>query len=207
MKSAISLIAALIVSSTVWASPGAHGPNGEHLDSPSVIAGPDATPRFETFTENFEMVGKLYATEMSVIVDRYETNEPVLNASLVLSLDGTDYTATFHADAGDYAFDQATVVESLTQAGTHELIFTLTHQDESDLLLATLVTGDQIAGGHHSGHTGESGHSSDHEHDHSHDEEAHKHGLHGSLLPIVGILFMILLAALVGRRIAKGGSQ
>ncbi|MDX1668786.1 MAG: hypothetical protein R3194_05170, partial [Limnobacter sp.] len=169
MKHIISFISALLVSSAGWASPGAHGPNGEHLDAPTAQAGADATPRFETFTENFEMVGKLYDSELSVLIDRYKTNEPVLNASLTLSLNGTDYPATFHVDAGDYAFDQAPVMETLTQQGTHELIFTLTAGEESDLLLATLITGEQVAAGHHGSHGDKAGHG------HSHGESGH-HG-------------------------------
>lgn len=204
MKLAISLFTSLCISWAAWASPGAHGPNGEHLDSPSVLAGTDATPRFEAFTENFEMVGKLYDTEMSVMIDRYQTNEPVLQASLVLSLDGNDYPATFHADAGDYAFDHPPVLKALRQPGTHELIFTLTHAEESDLLLATFVTGDQIASGHHGAQGSASGHNEDH--GHSHEEATYEHWLHSAILPIAGILFMVLLAALVGRRIAKGGT-
>lgn len=39
-----------------WASPGAHGPNGEHLDGPAAAAPAGSLPRLETFSEAFELV-------------------------------------------------------------------------------------------------------------------------------------------------------
>jgi hypothetical protein len=50
------LFIALLGMPAAFASPGAHGPNGEHLDA----AGgghvhDDAGPRIETFTESFEL--------------------------------------------------------------------------------------------------------------------------------------------------------
>ena len=205
MSQIIFFISALLVSLPAWASPGAHGPNGEHLDAPASQAGADATPHFETFTENFEMVGKLYDSELSVLIDRYKTNEPVLKASLSLSLDGTEYPATFHADAGDYAFDQTSVMETLTQQGAHELIFTLTIGEESDLLLATLMTGEQIAVGQHGSHGDEAEHGHNygdaHEEDHHHDE-----WMHGPVLPFVVLLLLIVVVVVVRRRIAQKGA-
>jgi hypothetical protein len=68
--------------SPVWAGPGAHGPNGEHLDTPLASSGPsaDSAPRFEAQTELFEVVGRLQGGELSLLIDRFETNEPVLKA-------------------------------------------------------------------------------------------------------------------------------
>ena len=62
------------------ASPGAHGPNGEHLDSPAQTAsGTNAVPRMEAKSEAFELVGQLRDHEFSMLVNRFETNEPVLD--------------------------------------------------------------------------------------------------------------------------------
>ena len=79
MKSLAALLFAFGLALPAAASPGAHGPNGEHLDGPAAALAGGAAPRIETFTEAFELVGRLSGGELSVLVDRYETNEPVLN--------------------------------------------------------------------------------------------------------------------------------
>lgn len=124
-----------------FASPGAHGPNGEHLDGPAATAGGTAAPRVETFTEAFELVGHLSGGELSVLIDRYETNEPVLNATLEVEHKGMKAQAKFHKDMGDYAIDDPKLLAALSKPGSHILLFTLVAGDEGDLLEGTLVVG------------------------------------------------------------------
>lgn len=156
-----------LVTSLAWAAPGAHGPDGEHLAEPGAgNTAAQSTPSTETFTENFELVAKLYSTELSVLVDEYNTNAPVLNATLTLEVGDLTSSATFHKDAGDYAFDDPTLLKVLQQAGQHELIFTLTTPSQTDLLLATLNSN-----GGATEHVG---------HGHSHDDEG-EHDHHGHL--------------------------
>ncbi|MDP1775890.1 MAG: hypothetical protein Q8K94_04635, partial [Moraxellaceae bacterium] len=97
----------LIVSSAAFAAPGAHGPNGEHLSSDTTGFAVNASqiPSFETFTDQFELVGKLYDSELSIFVSDYATNAPILGAEIEVEVNGVTATATYHADAGDYAFD------------------------------------------------------------------------------------------------------
>lgn len=124
--------------SAAFAAPGAHGPNGEHLDAPGGQAQGTSGPRVETFTESFELVGKVQGGELSILIDRYETNEPVLNATLEVEANGLKAPAKFHADLGDYAVDDAKFLEALAVPGKHAVIFTLTAGGESDLLEGTL---------------------------------------------------------------------
>lgn len=163
------LTSCLLITQLAWAAPGAHGPNGEHLDAPgagSAVA--HATPRTETFTENFELVARLYSTELSVLVDDYNTNTPVLNATLQLQVADLTSLATFHQDAGDYAFDDPTVLELLQKPGEHELVFTLTTPTQNDRLLARLNSTGAATEHVEHGHP----HHDDHEHDgHGHIEE------------------------------------
>jgi len=163
------LIGSLLMTQLALAAPGAHGPNGEHVDAPgtgSAVA--DAPPRTETFTEHFELVALLYSTELSVLVDDYNTNAPVLNATLELEVGNLKGTAVFHEDAGDYAFDDPTMLELLKKPGDHELIFTLTTPTQNDLLLATLKSNGAATEHVEHGHP----HHDDHEHDgHGHIEE------------------------------------
>ena len=145
--------------SAAFAAPGAHGPNGEHLDAPGGgHVHSDTGPRIETFTESFELVGHLQDGEFSMLIDRYETNEPVLNGKLEVELNGLKATARFHADHGDYAIDDANFLKGLAKPGKHSLIFTLTAAEESDLLEGTLEVRANDEEAHGDSHDAANGH-------------------------------------------------
>ncbi|WP_334118488.1 hypothetical protein [Limnobacter sp.] len=183
-KITLFLATTWLATSLALAAPGAHGPDGEHIDAPgaSSTAAAQATPRTETFTENFELVATLYSSELSVLVDDYKTNAPILNAQLQVEVGDLTAKATFHEDAGDYAFDDPTLLQVLQQPGKHALIFTLLKDQQTDLLLATLNT--QSEGDDHDGH----------------DDHGHEHGLFDSPLGWIGAaLALVLLIALVLR--------
>ncbi|RBA23664.1 hypothetical protein [Herminiimonas fonticola] len=139
-----------LLTASAIAAPGAHGPDGEHLDGAGGHVHRDAGPRVETFTESFELVGRLQADELSILIDRYETNEPVLNAKLEVDLNGLKALAKFHADHGDYAVDEEHMLKALAKPGKHALIFTLTAGNESDLLEGTLIVSDEVKTEDHS---------------------------------------------------------
>lgn len=120
------------------ASPGAHGPNGEHLEGPAAGATAGSAARVETFSELFELVGHLSGGELSIMIDRYDTNEPVLNGKLEVQYKGMKAQAKFHADIGDYAFDDEKLLKALATPGKHPLLFTFVAGGESDLLEGTL---------------------------------------------------------------------
>lgn len=147
----------LIAASAAFAAPGAHGPNGEHLDAPGGHVHSDAGPRIETFTESFELIGQLHDGELSVLIDRYETNEPVLGGKLEVEFNGMKAAARFHADHGDYAVDDANFLKALATPGKHALLFTLTAGEDSDLLDGTLEVNATQSGPGHS-HADENGH-------------------------------------------------
>jgi hypothetical protein len=174
----------LCAMSTALASPGAHGPNGEHLDETAPMAGGTAAPRIETFTESFELVGQLSGGELSVLIDRYETNAPVLNGQLEVEYQGLKAPAKFHADLGDYAIDDPKLLAAISKPGAHPLLFTLIAGEESDLLEGTLVVGPV--------------HSDEHEH-----EDA------GLWLWVIGaaiVAAMLAAIALLRRRMNRKGS-
>jgi hypothetical protein len=151
------------------AAPGAHGPNGEHLDAPASQAASSALPRLEAQTEAFELVATLQASELSVLIDRYATNEPVLGATLELEVGGIKARAAFRAEQGDYAFGDAKLLALLRTPAEHALVFTLVAGAETDLLdgtLATTATGAAAAMDHGHAH-GDHGHNGDHGHDHT----------------------------------------
>lgn len=154
MKFLNLLFAAMLIMPPASANPGAHGPNGEHLDGKAAAgAGAAALPRIETFTEAFELVGHLAEGELSIMIDRYETNEPVLGGELEVQYKERKAKARFHADLGDYAVDDPAFLAAIAKPGRHVLLFTLVAGEESDLLEGTLIV-NQPAGDHGHGHTG-----------------------------------------------------
>ncbi|MFC7298659.1 MULTISPECIES: hypothetical protein [Oxalobacteraceae] len=139
-----------VLTMSAVAAPGAHGPDGEHLDGASGHTHRDAGPRVETFTESFELVGRLQADELSILIDRYETNEPVLNAKLEVDLNGLKVLAKFHSDHGDYAVSDERMLKALAAPGKHSLLFTLSTANESDLLEGTLTVASEVDADDHS---------------------------------------------------------
>jgi hypothetical protein len=142
MKTLTLFFAAMLAVSAAVAGPGAHGPNGEHLDAPAAANGA-VLPRLETFTKSFELVGQLTGSELSIMIDRYETNEPVLNGALEVQYKHLRAKATFHADMGDYAVDDAAFLAAISKPGAHPLVFTLTAGGESDRLAGTLQVAEE----------------------------------------------------------------
>jgi hypothetical protein len=166
---AAALCALLIVMITpAIAAPGAHGPDGEHLDGPAPMRAASALPRVEASTESFELVAELRASELAIVVDRYESNEPVLGARLEVESGPLKALAAFRAEQGDYAVTDAAMLKALAAPGEHGLVFTLVAGQDSDLLDGTLVSG---AGGVVAAAAG-----SGHGHDHGDDGHGHGHG-------------------------------
>lgn len=148
-------VSALAVSAAT-AGPGAHGPNGEHLaEQAPNAAGIASTPRFKAKTEVFELVGVLAGGELSLLIDRFETNEPVLRAAVEVEAAGVRASASFHADHGDYSVTDPKLVQALAQPGQHPIVITvMAAAGESDLLEATLETPASAAAHPHDHTTG-----------------------------------------------------
>lgn len=136
------LIGAALLSgaSLAFAGPGAHGPNGEHLAAPgsAVIAG--SVPTIEAHSDLYELVGKLFDGEFSMMIDHYASNEPLLKATRVeAGLGSIKAVGTFHADQGDYAFTDEALLTALAKPGRHALVITVQAGDNSDVIEGTLV--------------------------------------------------------------------
>lgn len=166
--SAIALAALLLVANApALAAPGAHGPNGEHLDGPTTMRAASALPRVEAKSEAFELVAELRANELAIVVDRYESNEPVLGAKLEVESGTLKAVAAFRAEQGDYAVTDAELLKALAAPGEHGLVFTLVAGNDSDLLDGTLVSA--------AGRVATSAAKDDHGHAHGNDEHGHGH--------------------------------
>ncbi|HEY0844737.1 MAG TPA: hypothetical protein VGE12_05190 [Noviherbaspirillum sp.] len=119
----------------------AHGPDGDHAhgDAPAAATSSGLPPRIDAATEAFELVGQLQGNELALLVDRFDTNKPVLNGRLEVEFNGMKAPAAFRADQGDYAVTDAAFVQALAKPGQHALVFTLTADNDSDLLEGTLA--------------------------------------------------------------------
>lgn len=148
------LVTALLLAVPVQAGPGAHGPNGEHLDGPagSAHAPTTAAPRLETRSEAFELVATLAGGELSLLIDRYETNEPVLGATVEVESGGHKAQARFHADHGDYAVVDEAFLKAVSAPGEHALIITVTAGEQADLLDGVLKVMPEAAAADDHGH-------------------------------------------------------
>ena len=145
------------------ASPGAHGPNGEHLDAPAVAASGKASPRIEAKSELFELVGTLAGGELSMLIDRFESNEPLLKADVEVESGGLKAKAKFHADIGDFSIDDPALLKKLSTPGEHALVITVLAGADSDLLDGVLRVTEAVSD---SGQGHAHGAAEDHEHEH-----------------------------------------
>lgn len=148
----------------VQASPGAHGPNGEHLDTPTVATTGKASPRVEAKSELFELVGTLAGGELSMLIDRFATNEPLLKADVEVESGGVKAKAKFHADIGDFSVDDPALLKKLSAPGEHPLVITVLAGNDTDLLDGVLRVTTAVADaghGHSHGEAGDEGHSPD----------------------------------------------
>jgi hypothetical protein len=148
----VSLLAVMPVLTS--AGPGAHGPNGEHLDSPTMgnANAIRAGFRVEANSDLFELVATLAGGELSILIDRFATNEPVLQAQVEVESGALKALAKFHADIGDYAVDDPAMLKKLSTPGEHPLVITVLAGKESDLLDAVMRVPESMAGHDHGIH-------------------------------------------------------
>lgn len=176
-------VAFLLLGGTAFASPGAHGPNGEHLDAPGQNASPvGSAPSFEARSDLFELVGRLQGGELSMLINRFATNEPVLEAQVEVESGALKASAKFHADMGDYAVDDEAMLKLLGAPGEHPIIVTVLAGQDTDLLDGNLKVAAAAAK------------ASAHAHD-----DVHSHGVSRTAW-IIGVLVLLAGAAwLFGR--------
>jgi hypothetical protein len=119
-----------------WAGPGAHGPNGEHLDAPTMgqANAMQAILQIEAKSDLFELVATLTGGELSIFIDRFASNEPVLQAQVEVESGGLKAQAKFQAVVGHYAIDDPAMLKKLSTPGEHPLVITVLAGKDSDLL-------------------------------------------------------------------------
>jgi hypothetical protein len=178
----------LVAAAAAIAAPGAHGPNGEHLDAPTAMRGATALPRVVAQSETFELVAELRAGELTILVDRYESNEPVLGAQLEVESGVLKAVAAFRAEQGDYAVTDAAMLKALATPGEHGLVFTLVAGNDSDLLDGTLVTTGSDGGAAGAARDGHGHAHGPDDHGHGHDHELERAAWIGAGVAALGLI-------------------
>ncbi len=115
------------------------GPGHDHGDEPAAASGV-AQPRVAAHSDLFELVGVAEGKKMTIYLDRFATNEPVLQAKIEVELAQTAGSVALVAAAqadGTYTVSS----EALTKPGTHAVSFTVTAGQEADLLVGQLQIG------------------------------------------------------------------
>lgn len=136
------VLALALTFSSAIAAPGHDHDHGD--EAPTAAAGP-ASPRFEAHSDLFEVVGVLEGDELSVFVDRFADNAPVLKAKVELESGSTKAVGQFHEDHGDYSF----AAGPFKKPGTYPITLTIAAGEETDLLAGDLIVPDEHAGHDH----------------------------------------------------------
>jgi hypothetical protein len=134
------------------AAPGAAFAHGDepHGDAPHPVGTAPRLPGFEAATESFELVGRVDEGALLIWVQRFETNAPVLAATLQVEAGNRKLPAVFDAARGLYAVKDAALVQALqARPGPHALVLSLQAGDEADLIPASLTLPAEEAEGDH----------------------------------------------------------
>lgn len=110
----------------------AHG-GEDHGDGAAARAPVADHPRFEAQSPDLELVAELHGANLTLYLDRYATNQPVLDAKIEIEGDNQKATATLLPD-GSYTVP----APWLAQPGKHELVVTVQAGDLDDLLIGAL---------------------------------------------------------------------
>ena len=113
----------------------AHEGHDDAATAPSIPGG--NLPRVEAQSDLFEIVGVVRNGVMTLFLDRYATNEPVVDAKIDIEAGQLKGPAQTNPD-GTYTFKHATLI----QPGQLPVTFTITAGRDSDLLTGDLVIGD-----------------------------------------------------------------
>jgi hypothetical protein len=133
----VVMVLSLVFITKSIASPGAHGPNGEHLETRTKVAA-STNPKFESFTETFELTGELLENQLVIYLHDFKTNTPIADASIDLELGEMASSAEFSAQLQAYIVTEKILLTQLKQAGLHEIVMTILTEENGDLLVANL---------------------------------------------------------------------
>ena len=121
------------------------GPGHDHGGSVRPVAD-HALPQLSAVSERFELVAQLRPEELSILVDRRVTTEPVLSGSVTVELDGVSVATVFHADQGDFSLTDPDLLRKLSSPGEKTVNFLLSVGLEQETLSAVFDVHDESVG-------------------------------------------------------------
>jgi hypothetical protein len=124
------LIAAIALAMCVGAS---HADDGHNHGNEAPTAAGTASPRVQAHSDLFELVGVVDKGQMTVFLDRFATNEPVIGAKLEFETGSNKGVAQPQAD-GTYLIK----FDALSKPGELPFAFTVTAGADTDLLAGDL---------------------------------------------------------------------
>ena len=98
----IASILAFVLAFAAVVNPAWAGPGHDHGDAPAAAVG-TASPRVSAHSDLFELVSIVEGGELKIYLDRYATNEPVLDAKIEVEVGSIKGIAAAQAD-GSYSF-------------------------------------------------------------------------------------------------------
>jgi hypothetical protein len=128
----------LLLSLSAQSSPGAHGPNGEHLGMEQSNQ-PTQRPKFEMYTESFELLGEVFRNELIIYLHDFETNIPTQSASIDLEVGALTASASFDEAQNRYIVNDVNFISALNVSGEHDVVATILTEDNGDLLVSNFV--------------------------------------------------------------------
>jgi cobalt-zinc-cadmium efflux system membrane fusion protein len=106
---------------------------GHDHGAPQPIVTATSSPRIAVQSEAYELVGILSERTLRLYLDRFETNEPVTEATIVATVGGSDLAAVPN---GAGTFDVTS--DAFSGEGPLEIVFVITAPSGDDLLIGTL---------------------------------------------------------------------
>ena len=134
---------ALFLACAALLNPAFASPGHDHGDEPAVATG-TASPRVSTHSDLFELVGMVQGNEMKIYLDRYASNEPVLDAKIEVEIGNIKGVAAAQAD-GSYSFKN----DVFAKPGDLAVSFTVLAGKDADLLVGDLKIGSPVDGHAH----------------------------------------------------------
>ena len=107
---------------------------GDHGAEAPATTGAVTSPRVSSHSDLFELVGVVENSEMKIYLDRYASNEPVIDAKIEVEAGAAKGIAAPQPD-GSYSFKH----ELLSQPGTLPVSFVVAAGKDTDLLAGDLV--------------------------------------------------------------------
>ncbi len=131
MKQASAICLAAIMAFPAWA--GGDSSDGHSHAAPEAVPVVTVGPRAVATTEEFEVVASLEGKQLVVYVDRFASNEPVIQAKVEIEGAGIKGFAS-ETTPGTYVLSVATALPP----AKHPLLISIEAGDTADLLSATL---------------------------------------------------------------------